>query len=197
MRGDGCQYHQPQVNLLSGRVSRFQSSYSCSFSYFNIGDGPTISGTTAQLATQDYLPLDENGIPYGNIDKFTREVTKPFELVPTGSHIDDVFVMETDSSKIPLDTRGLPLRRLAQFSHASTGLHLEVHSTEPAFQFYTGKYIDVPAVGGAGPYIEGAGFCVEPSRYVNAINEPDWRNMVLLRKGQIFGCKNVYKAWKE
>jgi aldose 1-epimerase len=166
-------------------------------SYFNIGDGPTISGTIAQLATQDYLPLDSTGIPHGNIDKFPREVTKPFELAATGAHIDDVFVMETDPSKIPLDTRGLPLRRLAQFSHPGTGLHLEVHSTEPAFQFYTGKYINVPAIDGAEPHTEGAGFCVEPSRFVNAINEPAWRNMVLLKKGQIFGCKNVYKAWKE
>ena len=105
--------------------------------------------------------------------------------------------METDPSKIPLDTRGLPVRRLAQFSNANTGLHLEVHSTEPAFQFYTGKYINVPAIDGAPAHTEGAGFCVEPSRYVNAINEPEWRNMVLLKKGQVFGCKNVYKAWKE
>lgn len=105
--------------------------------------------------------------------------------------------METDSSKIPLDTRSLPLRRLAQFNHSSTGLHLEVHSTEPAFQFYTGKYIDIPSIDGRPAQTEGSGFCVEPSRYVNAINEPEWRNQVLLKKGQIFGCTTVYKAWKE
>ncbi|KAJ5306631.1 hypothetical protein PENANT_c003G02123 [Penicillium antarcticum] len=165
-------------------------------SYFNIGSGPDVSGTTAQLATDDYLPLDDTGIPVGGIAKFGRDVTKPFELTATGAHIDDVFVMEKDVSKIPLDTRGLPLRRLAQFSNASTGLHLEVHSTEPAFQFYTGKYINVPEINGAPAHHEGAGFCVEPSRFVNAINEPEWRGMVLLRQGQIFGCKNVYKSWK-
>lgn len=156
-----------------------------------------MTGTTAQLATADYLPLDSTGIPHGTIGKFPRDVTKPFELNLTEPHIDDVFVMETDPSKVPLDTRGLPLRQLAQFSHPVTKLHLEVHSTEPAFQFYTGKYIDVPETEGAPPHGEGAGFCVEPSRFVNAINEPAWRNMVTLKKGQIFGCKNVYKAWKE
>ena len=142
------------------------------------------------------MPLDPTGIPEGTIAKFPRDVTNPFELDAAGPHIDDVFVMETDSSKIPLDTRGLPMRQLAQFSSAASGLHLEVHSTEPAFQFYTGKYIDVPAIDGAPAQTEGAGFCVEPSRYVNAINEPQWRSQVLLKKGQIFGCKNVYKAWK-
>lgn len=165
-------------------------------SYFNISNNPTVHGTIAQLATADYLPLDSTGIPEGNIDKFPRDVTKPFTMRATGAHIDDVFIMETDPSKIPLDTRGLPLRRLAQFNHPDTGLHLEVHSTEPAFQFYTGKYINVPSIDGAPSHTEGAGFCVEPSRFVNAINEPEWRNMVLLKKGQVFGCKNVYKAWK-
>lgn len=165
-------------------------------SYFNIGDGATITGTTAQLETNDYLPLDSTGIPEGGIAQFPRDVTKLFELEAAGPHIDDVFVMETDPSKIPLDTRGLALRRLAQFSNPNTGLHLEVHSTEPAFQFYTGKYINVPSINGAPAHSEGAGFCVEPSRYVNAINEPAWRSMVLLKKGEIFGCKTVYKAWK-
>lgn len=124
-------------------------------------------------------------------------MTDSFELAATGAHIDEVFVVEPDASKVPLDTRELPVRRLAQFSNARTGLHLEVHSTEPAFQFYTGKYIHVPSINGAPAHGEGAGFCVEPSRFVNAINEPAWRSMVLLKKGQIFGCKNVYKAWKE
>ncbi|KAJ5801399.1 uncharacterized protein N7518_003467 [Penicillium psychrosexuale] len=165
-------------------------------SYFNIGDGPDISGTTAQLATADYLPLDSTGIPSGEIAKFPRDVTAPFALAATGAHFDDVFVLESDPSKIPLDTRGLPLRRLAQFSNASSGLHFEVYSTEPAFQFYTGKYLDVPSVNGAPAHHEGAAFCVEPSRFVNAINEPAWRSMVLLKKGQLFGCKTVYKAWK-
>ncbi|KAJ5537960.1 hypothetical protein N7494_007439 [Penicillium frequentans] len=164
-------------------------------SYFNIGDGATITGTTAQLETDNYLPLDSTGIPEGGVAKFPRDVTKPFELQATGPHIDDVFIMETDPSKIPLDTRGLPVRRQAQFSNTSTGIHLEVHSTEPAFQFYTGKYINIPSIDGAPAHTEGAGFCVEPSRFVNAINEPAWRSMVLLKKGQIFGCKNVYKAW--
>lgn len=104
--------------------------------------------------------------------------------------------MEPDASKIALDTRLQPLKRLAQFHHPSTNLHLEVHSTEPAFQFYTGKYIDVPEVDGIPARGEAAGFCIEPSRFVNAANVPEWRSMVLLKRGQIFGCKNVYKAWK-
>lgn len=168
-----------------------------STSYFDLANAPTVEGTKAQLATDTYLPVDSTGIPLGKIETFPRSVTTPFILHPSEPHIDDCFVLETDVSKIPLDTRNQPLKRLAQFSHPSTGLHLEVHSTEPAFQFYTGKYIDVPQVEGAPPRGECAGFCVEPGRFINAVNEPAWRSMCLLKKGQVFGCKNVYKAWKE
>jgi aldose 1-epimerase len=42
-----------------------------------------------------------------------------------------------------------------------------------------------------------AGFCVEPDHYINIINQPQWRSMSLLLKGQIYRSKIVYKAWKQ
>ncbi|KAL1956546.1 hypothetical protein VTO42DRAFT_7017 [Malbranchea cinnamomea] len=167
-------------------------------SYFNLGQGPTIEGTEAVLATDSYLPIDSTGIPLGTIEKYTAtEVTKPFYISATQPDIDDCFVVDTDPASIPIDTRSRPLKLLASFRHLVTGLRLQVHSTEPAFQFYTGKYIDVPAVGDAPARGPRSGFCVEPSRYVNAPNEPAWRGMTLLKKGQVWGAKTVYKAWKE
>lgn len=67
--------------------------------------------------------------------------------------------MNTDPATIPIDTRSLPLKKLGSFHHPVSGVHLEVHSTEPAFQFYTGKYIDVPAVGGLPARGPRSGFC--------------------------------------
>ncbi|KAL2009236.1 hypothetical protein VTN00DRAFT_7430 [Thermoascus crustaceus] len=167
-------------------------------SYFNLSGGPTIEGTEAQLCTDKYLPVDSNGIPEDKVQQFKRtDVTKPFVLHPTEPDIDDCFVMDEDPSQVPLDTRSRPLRLLAQFKHPSSGLHLEVHSTEPAFQFYTGKGIDVPAVEGLPARGPGSGFCVEPSRFINAPNQPEWKHMTLLKKGQIYGSKIEYRAWKE
>lgn len=112
--------------------------------------------------------------------------------------MDDCFVLDdATASSVPLDTRSRPLTRLVAAHHPSTGIHLEVYSTEPAFQFYTGKYIDVPAVGGAAARAPRSGFCVEPSRYVNALNVPEWKSQTLLKKGQTYGARIVYKAWKE
>lgn len=104
--------------------------------------------------------------------------------------------MNEDSKSIPIDTRNSPLTRLVSASHPESKTHLDVYSTEPAFQFYTGKYVDVPAVGGFPARGSRAGFCVEPSRFVNAINVPEWKDQTLLKKGETYGARIVYKAWK-
>ncbi|KAH8688857.1 putative aldose 1-epimerase [Talaromyces proteolyticus] len=167
-------------------------------SYFNISGAPTIAGTTAQLATDLCLPLDDTSIPFGHVDRFSKvDVARPFVLGTKENEVDDCFLIETDPTKVPLDTRDQPVRLLGSFSHDDTKIHLEVYSTEPAFQFYTGNGIDVPAVNGVPARGKYAGFCVEPSRYVNAANVPAWRHMTLLKRGQVYGSKIVYKAWRD
>jgi len=171
-------------------------------SYFNLSGEPTIAGTIAELCTDKYLPIDSTGIPLGTVDTFNRDgtkvqVTTPFTLSATEPDIDDCFIVETDPSKVPIDTRPLPLKRLATFSHPTTNLHLEVYSTEPAFQVYTGRFLDVPELPGTPARGRSAGFCVEPSRYVNAPNVPEWRDMTILKRGQTWGSRIVYHAWKE
>lgn len=149
------------------------------------------------LSTDDYLPVDSTGIPTGIIGQFTdTKVKQPFQL-NNDTDIDDCFIMNTNPSTIPIDTRSQPLRLLATAKHPTTGFHLEVHSTEPAFQFYTGKFIDVPAVNGYPARGPRSGFCVEPSRYINAPNKAAWKGMSVLKKGQVWGSKIVYKAWKD
>ena len=121
----------------------------------------------------------------------------PFTLGATDPDIDDCFVQNTDPASVPVDSRASPLQRHVAAHHPKTGIHLEVHSTEPAFQFYTGKYVNVPAVSGLPAREKRSGFCVEPSRYVNAVNVPEWKDMMVLKKGEKYGSRIVYKAWKE
>jgi len=120
-----------------------------------------------------------------------------FELGAEEPDIDDCFVANSDPASVPIDTRSLPLTTHVKASHPKTGIHLEVSSTEPAFQFYTGKYIEVPEVDDVPARGKRSGFCVEPSRWVNACNVPEWKDMMVLKKGEKYGCRIVYKAWKE
>jgi len=114
-------------------------------SYFNIGDKETIEGTEVTLASHDFMKVDAGGIPDGKIEHYPGvDAGKAFTLGPVEPDIDDCFVF-TDSVKAPLDTRSLPVRKNAEFYHPSTKYHLIVSSSEPAYQFYTGKFIDVEA----------------------------------------------------
>jgi aldose 1-epimerase len=81
--------------------------------------------------------------------------------------------------------------------HPKTGIHLEVLSTEPSFQFYTGDFTNVPAVEGLSAKGPRSAFCCEPGRWVNAVNVPEWKNMSLLKKGETYGSRIVYKAWSD
>lgn len=160
--------------------------------------------TEIRLATNAHLPVDSTGIPttttptpHPSIPNASG-LNHPFTLGATAPDIDDCFVLSPDTTGAPtIDTRAQPLRKLVAAYHPQSKIHLEVWSTEPAFQFYTGKYVDLPAIGGLPARGPRAGFCVEPSRYVNAPNVGEWREQVLLRRGEVYGSRIVYKAWKE
>ncbi|KAI1350005.1 galactose mutarotase-like domain-containing protein [Xylaria sp. FL0043] len=169
-------------------------------SYFNLTGGPSIEGTVVQLCTPSYLPVDDGGIPTGGPTIFPKVATnEQFTLGAQEPDIDDCFVVDPSASpaSVPVDTRSRPLVALVKAHHPESKIHLEVHSTEPAFQYYTGKYIDVPAVDGVPARGARSGFCVEPSRFVNACNVEEWKSQVLLKKGEKYGCRILYKAWKE
>ncbi|KAK5456863.1 hypothetical protein LTS15_004643 [Exophiala xenobiotica] len=165
--------------------------------YFNLSDGPTIEGTEVILHTSKHLPVDATDIPLGTIEDYPGiEAGKPFVLGPQEPDIDHCFVVDTDTHDLPLDTRQRPLKPLISVSHPKTKLHLDILSTEPSFQFYTGRHINQAATGDTPARGPRAGFCVEAARYINAINVPEWKNQVVLKRGQLWGAKTVHKAWK-
>jgi len=165
-------------------------------SYFNLSGAPTIEGTEIQLSTNLYLPVDEFGIPTGTLAPYEGVVAdQKFVLGPQKPDIDDCFVFNTPS--IPIDTRSEKLKVLVTAYHPESKIHLQVLSTDPAFQFYTGKYINVPEVEGIPARGARSGFCVEPSRFVNAPNMKEWKNQVLLKKGQVYGSRTVYRGWSD
>lgn len=142
------------------------------------------------------MVVDDEAIPTGAIEDFPGvEADKAFTLGLTEPDIDHCFVLNADDPKCALDTRQSPLHRLVAMYHPDTKLHLDVFSTEPAFQFYTGKFIDVAATEHTPARGKRSGICIEPSRYINAINVPEWRDQMLLRKGDKWGSKTTYKVW--
>lgn len=87
----------------------------------------------------------------------------------------------------------VPGSALTAVVHEDTsGRVLEMTSTQPAFQFYSGNFLDgiVGANGIAFP--KHSGFCLEPSGYVNAINTPSFPTSVL-RPGETYAHSMSWK----
>lgn len=167
-------------------------------SYFNLTGDTDITGTTVTLATNSHLPANDDSIPLSGPVPFPElDTSKPFVLGATGPKIDRCFVTTTNPSSVPIDTRSQPLALNLSAFHPKSGIHLEVLSTEPSFQFYTGDLTDVPAVEGLPARGARSAFCCEPGRWINACNVPEWKDMVILKKGETYGARIVYKAWTE
>lgn len=138
---------------------------------------------------------NEDDIPTGVIGPFPGIASnEAFTLGSSEPAIDHCFILNNRPESVAIETRQQPLQKLCEMQHLGSKIKLEVHSTEPAFQFYTGQYIDVPALDGAPAIGPRSGICVEASRYVNAINNNAWRSMVILNKGQLYGSRTVYTA---
>lgn len=172
---------------------------------FSIGPAPSnasrsIAGTQVSLFTNMRQEVDKTNAPTGKITPHPALTPgKPIELGAKDPVFDDCFVIAPDVSKIPLDTREGELRKLCAMYHPDTKMHFEAWSTEPGFQFYTGEYIDLEHKDNEGKvhaFSKRAGFCVEASRLVDAPSWPEWKGMVLLPRGKVWGSRTVYKAWK-
>lgn len=150
------------------------------------------------MGTNLHQVVDDDAIPTGVIEPYPEfNANEEFTLGAETPKPDHCFIVNPDPSSVPIDTRSQPLKKLVSFYHPNSKIHFEALSTEPAFQYYTGKFIDVPEMDGMPKRGPRSGMCVEASRYVNAINNEKWRSMVVLKKGQTFGSKTVYRGWKE
>lgn len=149
------------------------------------------------LCTTQHLPKDNENIPISGPTAFPGlEANRSFIVRESWPVIDHCFVVNDAPDTVPLDTRSLPLQKNVEAYHPDNNIHLEVWGTEPAFQLYTGENTNVPAVGGYPSRGARSAFCVEPERYVNAPEVEEWRKMVLLEKGETYGSRILYRAWK-
>ena len=145
-----------------------------------------------------HLVTDEHSIPTGEIKPFPGiPANEEFVLGAKEPDPDHCFVVNSDPSSIPLDSRKEPIKKLIELYHPNTKIHFEALSTEPAFQFYAGRFINVPKMDTMPARGPRSGLCIEASRYVNAINNEAWRHQVVLKKGQTWGSRTIYRAWVE
>ncbi len=82
---------------------------------------------------------------------------------------------------------------IAQVSEPTTGRVLEVLSTEPGLQFYTGNFLDGTITGKGGRVYNGRGaFCMEPQHFPNSPNQSDFPSTAL-RPGQFYHNTIIFR----
>ena len=97
---------------------------------------------------------------------------------------DNCLVVDKDGWK--LDTREDELRLVFEATNPETNIGIQFYTTEPTFQFYTGDGVQAEG------FLPRCGFCIEPGRYTDAINNEKWTTQVLLEKGQKYGSQIKY-----
>lgn len=172
-------------------------------SYFTVSGGADIGGTEILLASNEIVEVDDALIPTGKFVTYpiipVNKSSGAIEPLSLGSDTKDgfadhCFILRRDCG---LDTRADAMQRFATFSHAGSGVTLRASTTEPAFQFYTGDGTNTSNVKGESKVFgKRAGLCLEAQRYIDATSNDAWKAQVLLKRGQVYGSRTRYEAFR-
>jgi aldose 1-epimerase len=168
--------------------------------YFNLsGDmNQDILGHELTLNADKYLPVDETLIPTGELRPV---VSTPFDFTKAskiGERINDSTDIQIKYGKgydhcWVFTDAGNSLKSVAKVVEEKSGRVLEVFTTEPAIQFYTGNFLDGTIIGKNGIIVKHrTGLCLETQHYPDSPNQPKFPT-TLLNVGERYSSTTVYK----
>ena len=166
-------------------------------SYFNLkGDG-TILDHALTLNADSFTPVSSDLIPNGEIRSVEATPMDFRKGKMIGAEINEAydqlgFTGGYDHNFVLNDYDGT-LRSAASLHESSTGRVLEVLTTQPGMQFYSGNFLDGSLVGKKGiVYHKYAGLCLEPQHFPDAPNHSNFPSTVL-RPGEEYKQTTVFR----
>ena len=163
-------------------------------SYFNLAGGGSVLEHELMIAADFYTPSDADLMPTGEI----REVKGTFLDFTAPRPIGSRF------SEIPPDRGGLDFNFVlrnpgrspalaARVCEPRTGRVMEVWTTEPGVQLYTGNFLDGSLTGKHGvSYQRHGAFCLETQRFPGALRYPHFPT-IILRPGETYRHTTTHK----
>jgi aldose 1-epimerase len=168
-------------------------------SYFNLaGQGKgDILGHVMQLNASKITPVDAGLIPTGELKSVEgtpfdfrqptaigARIGADDEQIKRGGGYDHNFVIDGEAGT---------LRLAARVTEPASGRVMEVSTTEPGVQFYTGNFLDGTVKGkGGNAYAKRTGFCLETQHFPDSPNHPAFPTTTV-KAGAEYKSTTVFK----
>ena len=166
-------------------------------SYFNLAGAGDILGHEVMIKASKFTPVDQTLIPTGELrpvtgtpfdftqaHKIGERITQADEQLKFGGGYDHNWVLDKPTGALEV---------IARVSEPTSGRILEVLSTEPGLQFYSGNFLDGTNIGKGGKaYHFRTGFCMEPQHFPDSPNQPQFPSVVL-KKGQTYKNTIIFR----
>ena len=149
------------------------------------------------LNADRFTPVDKNLIPTGELRPVKGTPMDFTTATKIGASIDDNYEQLVlghgyDHNWV-INRKGDGLTLAARVYEPTSGRVMEVSTTQPGVQFYTGNFLDGTVTGKQGHvYKRRYGLCLETQHFPDSPNHPDFPSTTL-KPGETFKSKTVFK----